>query len=113
MEPINNKKRAYSNQKNVKMKKEPLKNKSQKKSKIKMKKDTFGCSKGGACPKCGLFHSYCFCCYGSCPIHGRPMIYNNVNKITINNNINIKNINNVNNVNNAISFKNKNDLSFS
>ena len=113
MEPKKTKKRPQSNQKFEIKKKEPVKKKIKTKSQIKMKKDTFGCYKSGACPKCGLFHSYCFCCYGSCPIHGRPMIFNNVNKITINNNINIKNINNVNNVNNAISFKNKNDLSFS
>ena len=107
MEPINIKKRPYSNQKNEKMEKEPLENKCTKKSKIKMKKDTFGCSKGGACPKCGCFHFNCFCCYGSCPIHGHPMMNNNLNKITENNNIN--NINNVNNFNN---LKNINDISF-
>ena len=113
MEPKKVKKRPQSNKKFEIKKKEPFKNKNKAKSQIKMKKDTFGCYKSGACPKCGLFHSNCFCCYGSCPIHGRPMIYNNVNKITVNNNNNIKNINNVNNVNNVISFKNKNDISFS
>ena len=107
MEPINNKKRTHSNQKNLKMKKEPLKNKSQKKSKIKMKKDTFGCSKGGACPKCGCFHFNCFCCYGSCPIHGHPMMNNNINKINENNNIN-----NINNINIFKNLKNINDISF-
>ena len=107
MEPKNTQKRAQTNPKNKKMKKEPLKNKSKKKSQIKMKKDTFGCFKGGSCPKCGLFHFNCFCCFGSCPIHGHQMMCDNINKKTENNNIN-----NVNNINNLKNFKNINDFSF-
>ena len=110
MEPKFNKKSSKSNQKYEKIKKKPLKNKSQKKSKIKMIKDTFGCCKDGACPKCGLFHFNCFCCFASCPIHGRPMVYKNLNKKAENYNIN--NVNIINNYNNEIIFKNINDISF-
>ncbi len=101
MEPKFTKKSSKSNKKYEKMKKKSSKNKSQKKSKIKMIKDSFGCYKEGACPKCGLFHFNYSCCFASCPIHGRPMVYKNINKKNENNNINnLDNVNNLNKVNN-------------